>query len=77
MELQSLDVPVSHRVHLEVWLVAHHVIHILQVSGRSVGERAPIETIACNTHVAPSHSNSSRGSVEVVITKPGRKCWSL
>ena len=37
VELQSLDVPVSHRVHLEVWLVAHHVIHKLQVSGRSAG----------------------------------------
>ena len=36
MELECLDVPVGHRVHLEVRLVPHHVVHKQDVSWGSV-----------------------------------------
>ena len=35
MELEGLDVPVGHWVHLKVRLVPHHVIHKQNVGRRS------------------------------------------
>ena len=36
VKLKGLNVPVSHRVHLEVRLVAHHMVYIQYVGRRAV-----------------------------------------